>query len=232
MASALARPLVIAHRGASGHAYQNSIAAFAAARRMGADGVELDVHATTDGVLLVHHDAEVAGAGAIGKCMHDDLLAARLPNGEPIPTLGQALETLGVMDVFIEVKTLPPAWDARLLDVMRCGPAPGRYAVHAFDHRVIARLGRRAPLLSRGVLQASYPLDPLAAVLAAGADTLWQEAHLIDTALIAALHGAGKRVIAWTVNADDEARQLAALGVDGLCGNYPDRLLRVLGAGH
>ena len=218
------RPLIIAHRGASGAAYENSLAAFELARAQGADGVELDIHATSDGAFLVHHDDAVPGLGVLRDHPHEHFATHRLPNGEPIPTLGQVLETLGAMDLFIEVKQLHPRWDARLLQVMRAGPAPERYAVHAFDHRIIARLGRGAPLLRRGALSASYPIDPVTPLVAAGADTLWQESGLIDAALVEAVHASGRRVIAWTVNDDDEARRLAALGVDGLCGNWPDRL--------
>ncbi|MGH7590814.1 MAG: glycerophosphodiester phosphodiesterase, partial [Gemmatimonadales bacterium] len=59
------RPAVLAHRGASGYAYQNSLAAFRLAGEMGADGIELDIHATTDGALVVHHDPAVDGVGVI-----------------------------------------------------------------------------------------------------------------------------------------------------------------------
>ena len=220
----MAYPQIIAHRGASGHAYENSLSAFALAKQLRADGVELDVHSTRDGVLLVHHDAQVAGIGAIGALPHDAFLGHRLPNGEPIPTLGQVLEQLGAFDVWIEVKTLDPRWDARLLSVMRAGPSPERYAVHGFDHRIVARLGAIAPLLRRGVLSASYPLDLVGPLTAAGADTLWQEAHLIDAALVETLHGAGKKVIAWTANDPAEIARLTALGIDGICGNYPERI--------
>ena len=220
----MARPLIIAHRGASGHAFENSLSAFALAKQLRADAVELDIHATQDGVLLVHHDFEVKGIGAISALPHDAFLAHRLPNGEPIPTLGQVLEELGTFTVWIEVKSLAPAWDGRLLQVMRAGPSPERYAVHGFDHRIIARLGRDAPLLRRGALQASYPIDLLAPLAATGAEALWQETHLIDAALVEALHGAGKQVIAWTANEPAEITRLVALGVDGICGNFPERI--------
>jgi glycerophosphoryl diester phosphodiesterase len=59
---------------------------------------------------------------------------------------------------------------------------------------------------------------------AAGASVLWQEWSMIDADLVDAVHDAGGEVIAWTVNAQAAAEQLAALGVDALCGNYPDRL--------
>lgn len=225
------RPLVIAHRGASGHAYQNSLSSFALAKQLRADAVELDIHATTDGVLLVHHDPLVPEIGTIGTLPHDAFLRYRLPNGEPIPTLGQVLEELGPFGVWIEVKTLPPQYDARLLSVMRAGPSPERYAVHGFDHRIVARLGQTAPLLKRGALQASYPLDLLAPLQSTGATVLWQDTGLIDRAMVDALHAAGKEIIAWTANDAPEIARLVALGVDGICGNYPERVRDALTGG-
>ena len=61
------RPTVIAHRGASGYEYENSRAAFRRALMLDADGIELDVHATSDGLLVVHHDAELPGFGPIAE---------------------------------------------------------------------------------------------------------------------------------------------------------------------
>jgi glycerophosphoryl diester phosphodiesterase len=96
--------------------------------------------------------------------------------------------------------------------------------VHSFDHRIVSRLGGARPGLRRGILSASYPLDLIGPMRAAGARWLWQEWHLIDAELVAAVHRTGGEVIAWTVPDAPEARQLAALGVDVLCGNFPDRL--------
>lgn len=222
-------PLVIAHRGASGDAYENSAAAFRRAVEVRADGVELDVHATVDGHLLVHHDFDVNGLGTIGKLPAASLAKHRLPNGEPIPTLAEALTILAGLDVWIEVKTLPAIWDQQLLDTLERGPTPERYGVHAFDHRIVDRLGEQRPHLRRGVLLASYLLDNLPVLRAVGADTLWMETHLIDEALVEELHDDGRQIIAWTVNTDPETRRLARLGVDGICGNHPDRIRATLG---
>ncbi|MEO8201831.1 MAG: glycerophosphodiester phosphodiesterase [Gemmatimonadota bacterium] len=221
-------PKIIAHRGASGREFENSRAAFARAVELRADGVELDVHSTEDGIILVHHDAELAGIGPIGHLNYTQVQAFRLPNGETVPTLPEVLEILGSLAVYVEVKTLAPAFDNALLSVLEQGPAPGQYAVHSFDHRIIVRLGTERPSLSRGILLASYPLDTLGLINAAGADTLWQDQTLIDAAMVNVVHQAGKRIIAWTVNQDAEAIRLAGLGVDGLCGNYPDRLRSTL----
>lgn len=112
-----------------------------------------------------------------------------------------------------------------MLEVIDRSPSPARCGVHGFDHRIIARLGEKRPGLRRGVLLCSYLVDTLAAIHPTGAGTVWQEAPLIDRGLVTALHAAGLELIAWTVNDDVRARELALFGVDGLCGNYPDRLL-------
>lgn len=216
--------LVIAHRGASGAAWENSPTAFRLARDLGADGVELDVHATGDGALVVHHDPDVPGIGTIGATTLAALQHHRLPNGEPIPTLAATLALLEGLDVWVEVKALPPRADAELLATLASGPTPARYAVHSFDHRIIRRLRDQAPALRLGALQVARPVDALAAARAAGATTLWQERHLVDAELVGAAHRAGMQVIVWTVDDPAEIARLAALGVDGICGNYPDRI--------
>lgn len=222
------RPVVIAHRGASGHAHENSATAFRRAVELGAEAVELDIHATRDGILLVHHDAEVRGLGAIPERVAADFADYRLPDGHPIPTLGEALALCNGLDVWVEAKTLPPAADRELFVTLDAGPTPLRYAVHSFDHRIIDRLGDARPELRRGVLLASYLLDTLPILRGVGADTLWMETHLIDADLVRLLHDDGARVIAWTANEPKEIARLVALGVDGICGNYPDRILHTL----
>jgi glycerophosphoryl diester phosphodiesterase len=221
-------PSIIAHRGASGREFENSRAAFARAIELGADGVELDVHSTEDGIILVHHDAELPGFGPIGHLKYTQAIESRLPNGETIPTLPEVLNLLGDMNVYVEVKTLAASFDDVILSVLDEGPAPQRYAVHSFDHRIVARLGARRPSLERGILLASYPLDPIPLLTAAGARTLWQDQRLIDAAIVNTVHSAGCRIIAWTVNQPQDAIRLARLGVDGLCGNHPDKLRATL----
>jgi len=214
--------LVIAHRGASARELENSLAAFRAAAALGADAVELDVHAAADGTIVVHHDPAIAGQ-SISQLTAKHLAALRLANGEPIPALADVLGALGTaLQVFVEVKSLAPKFDERLLGVLRDGPNPSGYAVHAFDHRVVLRLGNLWPALRRGVLDASYPVRPLAALRDAGATILWQEHTLVDRSLVDLLHGAGMQLIAWTVDDASETRQLLEIGVDGICTNRPE----------
>ena len=225
------RPLrVIAHRGASGSAVENSIRAFQLAVELGAHGVELDVHALADGGLLVHHDPELPGLGPIAHLTTPEAKTALLADGTPPPLLPEALEALRGLEVWVEVKSLAPVWDVALLDALRTGPDPDRYAVHSFDHRIVLRLLRQDPGLSAGILSASYPVQPLAVFddLPPACRTLWQQAGLIDRELVDLARARAIDVIAWTVNSDAEGRRLARLGVAALCGNHPDRLRDVV----
>ena len=228
--SAARAPLVIAHRGASAYELENSLAAFRAAVRCGADGIELDVHASADGVLFVHHDEAIPPDHHIASLDSTALRDLRLANGEPIPTLAAALDAAGPLAVFVEVKALDARHDGPLLRTLDAGSYPARYAVHSFDHRIVERLGRTRPALSRGVLSSSYPLRPLEQLVATGADTLWQERTVVDRELVDLVHQAGRRVIVWTVDRPDAMEWLAALRIDGLCTNVPDVARRVVSA--
>ena len=224
------RPCVIAHRGASGYEYENSRAAFRRAVMLDADGVELDIHATRDGAIVVHHDPDVRGCGPIALLTLAEARQVRLPNGETLPLLQEVLDLVGDNDVWVEVKSLLPVHDRALLEVLDAGPAPRRYAVHSFDHCIVRRLGETRPELRRGILQETCSDDPVAALQEAGATMLWQQWRHVDQGLVQRVHEAGAGIIAWTVNEIGDLERLVRLGVDGLCGNYPDRIRVALAA--
>ena len=140
------------------------------------------------------------------------------------PSLATALTIIGNRDVWIEVKSLPRAYDDALLAALDGGPFPARYAVHSFDHRITARLAAVRPDLALGALLSARVVDPVSVLRNAKATTLWQEWTMIDQDLVNVVHAAHARVIAWTVNDQAAAGRLSRMGVDGLCGNFPDRL--------
>jgi glycerophosphoryl diester phosphodiesterase len=218
----MSRPLVIAHRGASAYEHENSLAAFRKALDQAADGVELDVHATSDRELVVYHDPEVAGR-PLGRLTLAEARRHRLPNGEPMPTLAEALALITPSAIaFVELKTLPAEVDAALLALLDQAPRPERCQVHSFDHRIIRRLTAHRPGLPAGVLSGSYTLDPARQVREAGATALWQHQEMVDGPLAALVHEAGFRLYAWTADRPDRIKRLVADGADGICTNRPD----------
>ncbi len=218
----MSRPLVIAHRGAAGYEFENSLAAFRAAADRGADAVELDIHATADGALIVHHGEKV-GPNHIAYTSFRELRNHPLPNGEGIPTLEEALAVIVPrMIAFVEIKVVPPRLDEKLFEIIERTGRVDRVALHAFDHRVIHRLGERRPHIRRGVLLASYPMHPIRCLQDADASILWQNCKHVDESLVSSIHAEGMTLYVWTVNAREEIERFAALGVDGICTDFPD----------
>jgi glycerophosphoryl diester phosphodiesterase len=213
MASA---PLRIAHRGMPRLAHENTLASFALALEAGADGIELDVHATRDGTVVVNHDADLPG----GLRIADEALAALRANPDPLvagmPTLREVCALVrGRAELFVEVKGA--AIEQLVLEVM--SDFDGPFAVHSFDHALIARLHAIDPALRLGVLLEELPPDLPVLMSASGALDVWPQVPLISSRLVADVHSVGGRVIAWTVNDPAVAARLLAAGVDGLCGD-------------
>jgi len=219
-----AGPLLIGHRGAPRERPENTLPSFMRALELGADGIELDVHTTIDGVVVVHHD-EVPRATApsgrltgkrIDALTFDELQGFSVRGMALIPTLAEILTAVrGRAQVFVELKG--HGVEQAVIDVIRKSPDPERCAVHSFDHEAVRRARAIAPEIRGGILF-DRPIDDVpGAMRAADALDVWPRWDLIDAALVAAVHGAGGRVIAWTVNRTEAAAELAALGVDALC---------------
>lgn len=221
-------PTAISHRGLRASAPENTIAAFTAAMDAGAEGIELDVHSTLDGVVFVHHDPVVdtpAGRVAFKTADSKTIRSARLEGGHSIPSLDDTLESIKARaKVFIEIK--PPGIEQ---DVARClkrhTDMHDNYAVHAFDHRIVKRMLEILPSVRTGILQVAYPIDSRAAMRAAGASDLWQHADFVDARLVADVHASGGRLIVWTPNTPESWERLSSLGVDGICTDNVDQYL-------
>jgi glycerophosphoryl diester phosphodiesterase len=216
---------VIAHRGASQRAPENTVTAFTIARAIGADLVELDARRTSDGVVVVHHDARLEDGRAVAS-----LAASALPRH--IPTLAQALDACAGMVVNVEIKNTPgePDHDPHdihldaILDVVRAGRPLDEVLVSSFNASTIARVHDREPALATA--QLTFALDdPVAMVrdvARAGHRALHPFDLTVDAALVALAHRAGLAVNVWTVDDESRMRALVAMGVDGICTNVPD----------
>ncbi len=210
----------IAHRGAKRELPENSLPAFQRAFERGADAIELDVHATRDGVVVVHHDADLGRyANDLSGVPIADLDSARLATlelapGVGIPTLAGVLEAVPAgATVYVEIKGA--SIEQAVADVIsRCSAA---CAVHSFDHAAVARFGALLPAIPRGILIETADVDVAAAMARTGARDVWPATTLVDARFVDHVHGLGGRVIVWTVNSAVRAAELASLGVDGIC---------------
>lgn len=209
----------IAHRGARTELPENTLAAFGRAFERGANAIELDVHATCDGVVVVHHDPELAlpvsvARRAIADMTWQEVDASRLVTHISVPTLAEVLAMVPhSATVYVEIKgsgiELPVA------DVI--GRSSAHCAVHSFDHATIERFKRIAPDIPRGLLFEGNAAQLDVEVQRIGAREVWPHFSLVDADLVARARALGARTIVWTVNDTAEARRLAGLGVDGIC---------------
>ena len=215
---------MIAHRGASAAAPENTVEAFRKARELGADWVELDVRRSSDGVAVVHHDALLPDGRRIGATNADELPA-------DIPSLAEALEACDQMGVIIEIKNLPgdPDFDDQnLVSYAVAGLAaayldPERSVVSSFDVSPIHAVKSVDPSISIALLCGL--VDPASAVARAVAyDMAGVHPYdsMCDAAFVNRAHQAGLDVFVWTVNNPRRMAELVALGVDGIITDRPD----------
>jgi len=231
-----ARPQTIAHRGLRDKYPENTLPAFYAALDAGVDAIELDVHATRDGLVVFHHDAALpatSGSPLAGRLINTldqaDLATFELAIGIGVPSLADVLAAVTRSAiVYIEIKA--PGIEAQVARVVRKLPgAAVKCAVHSFDHRIARQFGSLAPGVPTGILQVAYPIDSVSLLRAAGARDLWQQCEFIDEALVSSVHDAGGRVIAWTANDAAEWTLFRELGVDGICTDKSAALVEWLG---
>jgi len=237
------RPQIFAHRGARRAAPENTLPAFAAALEMGADGIELDVHLTADGQLVVIHDFNVEkttdGRGEVERMTADEM--ARLDAGSHfspafagtrIPHLEEVLDLLrDRCRINIEIKSNDLyARDAseRVAGLVRARNLYDQVIVSSFNPITLIKVRRLDPAIALGVLY-DREMPSFLREVWAGPPILPQAQHphhaLIDAAYMQWAQTIGAQVNTWTVNEPAEARRLADLGVNTVITDVPDVLL-------
>jgi glycerophosphoryl diester phosphodiesterase len=211
--------LVLAHRGANRLEAENTVPAMAAALAHGADGVELDVHRSVDGALVVHHDAEVR-AGPLAQLTRHELQAAR----PEIPTLDDVLDVCRGALVNVEVKDPDPRAALALVALLDARAAAGssdHVLVSSFDLATVDLFRASAVHVPTGVLAFGLaPDDALALASARGHAAVHPDVWTLLTvdvrAFVGRAHGQGVKVNVWTVNDAEQVEQLQAAGVDAV----------------
>jgi glycerophosphoryl diester phosphodiesterase len=234
---------IIGHRGAPHVAPENTLAAFRAAIAAGADGVELDVQASRDGVPMVIHDPTLErttdGHGLVGAASAAELAALEAGawfqpplRGERIPTLAAVLRLLAPtrLELHVELKTRHVAYPGLVPAVLRALAASGmeeRVVLSSYNHHTLREARALAPHVPCAALLYEALLEPWRYATEHGLQALHPHQDTVDAELVQRSHAAGLAVRPYVVDEPEQARRLLALGVDGLITNEPARLLRL-----
>ncbi len=243
----------VAHRGGADLRPENTLPAFAHAVELGADVLEMDVHATSDGVVVLHHDDTVDrttdGTGPIAALALDDVRALNAgfqftPDGGTtfpyrgagigVPTLEEVLTAFPSMPVSIEIKQYAPSIVDAVLDVLRRTGATGRAVVVSFDQGTMDAVRAAAPseLLTGMSLQEMGALgaltDETEASYVPPAPVAQLPYQAVTPELMARAERLGIVVQVWTVDDAADMRRMLALGVHGVMTNDPATLASVL----
>jgi glycerophosphoryl diester phosphodiesterase len=224
------RPLVFAHRGGSALAPENTLAAFDNGLALGADGIELDVHLSRDGVVVVHHDRlldrTTSLTGPIAERTADELRRA------DVPTLSEVLARYQQVRVIIEMKINRPALAAATVDAIRRAGAVDRVCLGSFGLRMLRAARAIEPAIAtsasreevRWALYRSWCRWPVAGNGYSGYQIpeFAGRTRVVSPRFIEYAHDAGLGVQVWTVDTSQTARRLLQWGVDALITDRPD----------
>jgi glycerophosphoryl diester phosphodiesterase len=238
------RPFIIGHRGAMGHAPENTLASFARALEMGVDAIELDVQLSQDGEVVVIHDDQLERTTNGRGLVRDHSLASLKSldagssfgadfEGESIPTLAEVFELIADRTpVIVEIKNLPLPYagiEARVLEVAAKAGVLERVQIISFDHPTVKRARELNSEVATGLLYVGRLLDPVGLARQAGASAIcphWSSIQAMDVRLA---HQAGVSVHPWVTSDVQIIRRLVALDVDSVATNDPDIATVALG---
>ncbi|MBI4003023.1 MAG: glycerophosphoryl diester phosphodiesterase [Nitrospira defluvii] len=224
----IASVLRIGHRGAAGHAPENTLAAIWKARSFHADLIEVDLRETNDGHLVLLHDGTIDRTtnktGHVAEMSLEQVQRLDAGNGQRIPTLEEALEiAAGSIGMILELKVEGIGNDACAI-VKRTGfRDPLIYASFLIEE--LHRVRQADPLAKLMVLlPRTLPRDPVADVVAVRASHVGLHFSSVTLALLQTYHNLGRLVFTYTVNEPADIRRMRDLGVDGIVSDFPDRI--------
>jgi len=209
---------VIGHRGARSVSPENTLKSIRAAKRCGADFVEVDVRLSKDGILVVIHDETVDrttdGSGKVEELTLEEIRLLDAGLGETVPTLAEAVALAGKLDLGIVVEMKEEG-----LEDLVARELKGRNAiVTSFYHASVREIKDLAEIKT-GIIISSLPINPVDLALWAEADTIFP--RIPNPNLFKKAHREGLEVYPWTINDPDKARWMKRLGADGLVTDDP-----------
>ncbi|MBX9394656.1 glycerophosphodiester phosphodiesterase [Streptomyces sp. TRM72054] len=215
--------LTIGHRGVMGVEPENTLRSFVAAQEAGLDAIELDLHLSKDGALVVMHDTDVDrttdGSGPIAEKTLAELRALDAGRGERIPVFEEVLDAVR-SPLQAEIKDVRAA--RALAEVMRERDLAGRVEVSSFHQEAVAEIARLVPGVRTALIASRYGTDVVERAVEAGAATVCLNIRRLTLEVVEHARGAGLRIIGWVVNTQEHLRLVRALELDGATTDYPD----------
>ncbi|MER5888115.1 glycerophosphodiester phosphodiesterase family protein [Streptomyces sp. NPDC001941] len=215
--------LTIGHRGVMGVEPENTLRSFVRAQRSGMDAIELDLHLSKDGALVVMHDTELDrttdGTGPISEKTLAELRELDAGGGERIPLFDEVLDAVSA-PLQAEIKDAAAA--RALAEVMHRRGLAGRVEVASFHDEAVTEIARLVPGVRTALVASRWDDDIVERAVAAGAPTLALSIRRLTLEVVERAHGAGLRVIGWVVNTQDQLRLARALELDGVTTDYPE----------
>jgi glycerophosphoryl diester phosphodiesterase len=218
-------PLIIAHRGAPGRR-ENTVEAFLTGIAAGAEWIELDVHETADGTVIVHHDPAIGRRRLAACTLEEAREEARKRKRIALPTLDEVLEAIpGNIGVNVEIKD--PRAARAVLSVLARHKAAERALCSSFHWAAVRELAGLRPRVRTGILTLRRLDDTVDSIRRARAQALIHEYHSVSAAQVREVQAAGFWFIVWTPNRGRDLRRMARLGVDGIATDHPEKLVQI-----
>ncbi|WP_416955604.1 glycerophosphodiester phosphodiesterase [Streptomyces sp. Agncl-13] len=215
--------LTIGHRGVMGLEPENTLRSFVAAEQAGLDVIELDLHLSKDGALVVMHDADVDrttdGTGPTAERTLGELRTLDAGRGERVPVFEEVLDAVG-SPIQAEIKDLAAA--RALAEVMHRRNLVERVEVSSFHDEAIAEIARLVPGVRTALIASRFGPDVVERATEAGAETVCLNIRRLTLEVVEAARKADLKIIGWVVNTQDQLRLVRALGLDGATTDYPE----------
>ncbi len=238
------KPMVIGHRGAAGEAPENTLASFELALEQGVNAIELDVHLSRDGQIVVCHDPALDrttnGSGRIYELSSAEIkrfdagswFAAQF-QGETVPLLDEVFDLVPESIVInVEIKY---SYDGRmekaLLDFLCSKNRLENAVISSFDHKCLKRAKQLEPKVNIGLLYAANLADHSGYARSLGVEvySLHPHHYLLDAKDVAAVQAEGLLIFPYTVNSLQDMTRMVQFGVSGIITDFPAHLIRLLG---
>jgi len=229
------RPLIISHAACGGHAPENTIGGILKAIELGSEAIEIDVQASADGVPVLMHDLTVDrttnGSGAIAELSIEQLRALDA-GGEPLPTLAEVLDlTKGKVLLVMEIKQ--PGIEEHIAHLVRESEAINDVMAWSFFPDALEGMRSAEPKVPRALLIGGESMSKWPKIRSSAVKLGVQGVSVfnpnVDEAVAEDCRHRGLALYTWTPDSSREIERLVRLGVDGVCSNFPEKIVTVLG---